>query len=165
MCWGDRLASANLGRQGASHQQPRLQSGLPGLLRTSSHKTPELSHTTPRQGAGWAHHSHGRSRSEVTRLGREVGGGALYTMCKCLLHIRKAGVLNDGLPEKHSSWTQNASSGRRQRWKGVGPACWRLGDEGRGCQCQGVNGVIVPQPGDGRSRERVRRTSLRVLLA
>jgi hypothetical protein len=34
-------------------------------------------------------------------------------MCKFLLHIRKAGVLKDGLPEKHSSWTQNASSGRR----------------------------------------------------
>lgn len=31
------LASVPLGRQGASRQQPRLQSGLPGLLRTSSH--------------------------------------------------------------------------------------------------------------------------------
>nr|XP_025749398.1 sodium channel subunit beta-3 isoform X1 [Callorhinus ursinus]XP_025749399.1 sodium channel subunit beta-3 isoform X1 [Callorhinus ursinus] len=33
----DHLASAPLGRQGASRQQPRLQSRLPGLLRTSSH--------------------------------------------------------------------------------------------------------------------------------
>lgn len=36
-CRVDRLASAPLGRQGASRQQPRLQSRLPGLLRTSSH--------------------------------------------------------------------------------------------------------------------------------
>lgn len=36
-CRVDRLASAPLGRQDASCQQPRLQSGLPGLLRTSGH--------------------------------------------------------------------------------------------------------------------------------
>lgn len=71
-----------------SHQQPRLQSGLPGLLRTSSHKTPELSHRTSKQGAGWACHSQGRSRSEVTRLGREVGRGALYTMCTSGLQVQ-----------------------------------------------------------------------------
>lgn len=38
-------------------------------------------------------------------LGREVGRVALYTVCKFLLHIRKAGASKDGLPEKHSSQT------------------------------------------------------------
>lgn len=32
--------------------------------------------------------------------------------------------------------------------EGVGIACWRLGDEGQGCQV--VDGMIVPQPRDKR---------------
>lgn len=33
-----------------------------------------------------------------------------------------------------------------KRWRGVGSACWRSGDEGQGCQV--VKGVIVPWPKD-----------------
>lgn len=58
-------------------------------------ESPELSHRTPKRGAGWDPHSHGQSRSEVTRLGREVGRGALYTVWKFLLHVRKGGALKD----------------------------------------------------------------------
>lgn len=140
-CREDRLASAPLGRQGASRQRPRFQPRLPGLLRTSSHnrktmpKTPELLHTTPSQGAGWARHSHGRSRSEVTRLGREVGRGALYTLCEFLLHIREAG----GVKRRPSRKTLHSDPKTHLleeniEVEGVGPACWRLGDEGQGCQ-------------------------------
>lgn len=89
-------------------------------------KTPELSHRIPRQGAG-ARHSHGWSRSEVTRLGREVGRGALYTLCKFLLHIREAGALRDGLPEKRSTRTQNASSGRKHKGGGSGASLLEVG--------------------------------------
>jgi len=73
-------------------QAPRPAEDLKSQQKTMP-KTPELSHRTPRQGAGWARHSHGWTTSEVTRLGREVGRGALYTLCKFLLHIREAGVL------------------------------------------------------------------------
>lgn len=53
-------------------QAPRPAEDLKSQQKTMP-KTPELSYRTPRQGAGWAHRSHGWSRSEVTRLGREVG--------------------------------------------------------------------------------------------
>lgn len=41
------------------------------------------------------------------------------------------------------------------RCRGLGPACWTLGDEGQGCQ--GVDGKIVPQPRDKGWRRRVRK--------
>lgn len=75
-------------------QAPRPAEDLRSQQKTIA-KTPERPHRTPKRGAGWAHHSRGWSRSEVTRLGREVGRGALYTVCKFLLRIGKAGVLKD----------------------------------------------------------------------
>lgn len=51
------------------------------------------------------------------------------------------------LPEKRFSQTQNASSGRKhKRWRRVGLARCRLGNEGQGCQV--VDGMTVPQPRD-----------------
>lgn len=53
-CWGRSSGISKSWQVSASQRQPRLQSGLPGLLRTSpSHKTPELLlQGTSEQGAG-----------------------------------------------------------------------------------------------------------------
>lgn len=142
-------------------QAPRPAEDLKSQQRTMP-MTPELSHPTPSQGAGWARHSHGWSRSEVTRLGREVGRGALYTLCKFLLHIREAGGVKRRLSRKtlHSDPKMHLLE-ENIEVEGGGPACWRLGDEGQGCQV--VDGMIVPQPRDkGWGEERVRKTGSQV---
>lgn len=133
-------------------QAPRPAEDLKSQQKTMP-KTPELSHPTRSQGAGWARNSHGWSRSEVTRLGREVGRGALYTLCKFLLHIREAGGVKRRPSRKtlHSDPKTHLLEENREV-EGGGPACWRLGDEGQGCQV--VDGMIVPQPRDkGRGEE------------
>lgn len=63
-CQVDRLASAPLGRQGTSRQQPRLQSRLPGLLRTSGHNRKQ----SPRPLSGRTEHQNEELAGPITAV-------------------------------------------------------------------------------------------------